>query len=448
MDAISTYGFDLVRDEQIDEIKTRGAPLPARQDGRRTALAGERRREQGLRHRLPHAAGRLHRHRPHSGALGAGRLAEVSAQGTVRRSCSRGRCTPSSTPSPRPTKRPTRWPAPNCRISTTWSTSTWTRSFTRSSRPHHLDQEGWHYELEAPDASAGLPRRRLQRDEGRLLVAGLDPGRAANQGLFPDNAYGLDSGGDPTVIPQLTYAQFIDFHRTYYHPSNARIFFYGDDAPEERLRILGRSAGRVRRQPGRCRGAAARALCRPATVCVYTFGADGESDLARKSMVRRELGAARSDRPVAAHGAERARVRHHRHAGVAAAQGPGRFRPRRGCQRRAERLRAPAHLQRNHEGHRQCRHAPKVEALIIDTLEQLAADGIDPDMVEAALNSIEFSLRENNTGSFPRGSESLHPPRCKTGTTDRDPLAAVALRSCRWPWSSAAWPKTPPSWAG
>ena len=41
----------------------------------------------------------------------------------------------------------------------------------------------------------------------------------------------LDSGGDPTVIPQLTYEQFKDFHATYYHPSNAQIFFYGDDDP-------------------------------------------------------------------------------------------------------------------------------------------------------------------------------------------------------------------------
>ncbi len=29
-----------------------------------------------------------------------------------------------------------------------------------------------------------------------------------------------------------------DFHARYYHPSNARFWFYGDDAPEERLRLL------------------------------------------------------------------------------------------------------------------------------------------------------------------------------------------------------------------
>ena len=47
--------------------------------------------------------------------------------------------------------------------------------------------------------------------------------------------------------------------------------------------------------------------------------------------------------------------------------------------------------------------AKKVEALILSTLQKLVEDGIDPLTVEASLNSFEFALRENNTGSFPRG---------------------------------------------
>ncbi|GAY54861.1 hypothetical protein CUMW_160020 [Citrus unshiu] len=45
----------------------------------------------------------------------------------------------------------------------------------------------------------------------------------------------------------------------------------------------------------------------------------------------------------------------------------------------------------------------KVEELIMDTLKKLADEGFDSDAVEASMNTIEFSLRENNTGSFPRG---------------------------------------------
>src|SRR5690606_25701098 len=47
--------------------------------------------------------------------------------------------------------------------------------------------------------------------------------------------------------------------------------------------------------------------------------------------------------------------------------------------------------------------ADRVEALVFATLEGLVRDGIDPGTVAAALNTVEFQLRENNTGSFPRG---------------------------------------------
>ncbi len=47
--------------------------------------------------------------------------------------------------------------------------------------------------------------------------------------------------------------------------------------------------------------------------------------------------------------------------------------------------------------------ADKVESLVLETLASLAADGIDPDMLAASLNTVEFRLREANTGAFPRG---------------------------------------------
>ena len=63
-------------------------------------------------------------------------------------------------------------------------------------------------------------------------------GRAAQQALFPENTYSVDSGGDPLNIPDLTFSQFQQFHRNYYHPSNSRVFFYGDDDPLVRLTLL------------------------------------------------------------------------------------------------------------------------------------------------------------------------------------------------------------------
>ncbi len=44
-----------------------------------------------------------------------------------------------------------------------------------------------------------------------------------------------------------------------------------------------------------------------------------------------------------------------------------------------------------------------MEALILSKLEELATTGFSSSAVEAAVSQIEFALRENNTGSFPRG---------------------------------------------
>lgn len=53
--------------------------------------------------------------------------------------------------------------------------------------------------------------------------------------LFPDNTYGNESGGDPRDIPNLTYEDYLDFHRQYYHPVNSYIYLYGDMDVTERL---------------------------------------------------------------------------------------------------------------------------------------------------------------------------------------------------------------------
>ena len=45
--------------------------------------------------------------------------------------------------------------------------------------------------------------------------------------LFPCNAFGRNSGGDPAVIPTLTAEKYREFYKRFYHPSNALVFLYG-----------------------------------------------------------------------------------------------------------------------------------------------------------------------------------------------------------------------------
>ncbi len=51
--------------------------------------------------------------------------------------------------------------------------------------------------------------------------------------LFPTNTYHFNSGGDPEVIPDLSYQQLRDFYQSHYHPSNAIFLTFGDISAAE-----------------------------------------------------------------------------------------------------------------------------------------------------------------------------------------------------------------------
>ena len=104
--------------------------------------------------------------------------------------------------------------------------------------PEILQQEGWHYELESADAPLIYKGVVFNEMKGGYSSPDDRVCRLSQQSLYPDNTYGVDSGGDPRDIPNLTYANFKAFHERYYHPSNAKFFFYGDDDPEKRLQLL------------------------------------------------------------------------------------------------------------------------------------------------------------------------------------------------------------------
>ncbi|GIV84323.1 MAG: hypothetical protein KatS3mg052_1330 [Candidatus Roseilinea sp.] len=84
--------------------------------------------------------------------------------------------------------------------------------------PWTLMQEGWHYELEAPDQPLQFKGVVFNEMKGAYSSPDNVLARTIQHTLFPDTVYRFDSGGDPAVIPDLTYAQFKKFHETYYHP--------------------------------------------------------------------------------------------------------------------------------------------------------------------------------------------------------------------------------------
>lgn len=102
-------------------------------------------------------------------------------------------------------------------------------------------QEGWHYELESAEDTLQYNGVVYNEMKGAFSSPEDMLDRETYNSLYPDTPYAKESGGDPEDIPSLTYEQFLDFHRKYYHPSNSYIYLYGDCDMEERLNWLDES---------------------------------------------------------------------------------------------------------------------------------------------------------------------------------------------------------------
>jgi len=62
--------------------------------------------------------------------------------------------------------------------------------------------------------------------------------RKVKESLFKDTQYRYESGGCPDKIVDLTYEDYIDYHKKYYHPSNCYIGLYGKMDIEEVLEFI------------------------------------------------------------------------------------------------------------------------------------------------------------------------------------------------------------------
>ena len=96
-------------------------------------------------------------------------------------------------------------------------------------------QEGWHYEME--DINAPLTINGVVYNEMKGAFSSPEEvlSREILSALYPDTSYFYESGGDPEVIPTLSYEKFLAFHKKYYHPCNSYIYLYGNMDMEEKL---------------------------------------------------------------------------------------------------------------------------------------------------------------------------------------------------------------------
>lgn len=104
--------------------------------------------------------------------------------------------------------------------------------------PMILKQEGWNYKLEDKEAEIEYQGVVYNEMKGAFSSPEGVLFRKVKESLFPDTTYGFESGGDPKAIPDLTQEQFLAFHKAYYHPSNSYICLYGDGDIDQHLKLI------------------------------------------------------------------------------------------------------------------------------------------------------------------------------------------------------------------
>jgi presequence protease len=268
-----------------------------------------------------------------------------------------------------------------------------------------LMQEGWHYEINDPNEPLTYKGVVFNEMKGAYSSPDGILETRVIESLFPRHIYGVDSGGDPRHIPDLTYENFRNFWETYYHPSNSFIFFYGNDDPEQRLKLMEGYLKPYKKKKVKSVVPLAKPFRRPRKV-EYAYDAGEDKDIDKKHYLVVNWKLPDTSDAVLNFSL---RILGHILIGTPASplkkalldSGLGEDLAGIGMETEMRHLIFSTGL----KGTRK-RHAKKIEKLIMDTLESLARDGIDPDMVAASMNTVEFRLRENNTGAFPSALRS------------------------------------------
>ena len=282
-------------------------------------------------------------------------------------------------------------------------------------------QEGWHIEALTGDSKWTYKGVVFNEMKGAYSSPDSLLSEHSQQILFPDMLYSLDSGGDPERIPDLTYEAFKAFHENYYHPSNARFFFWGDDPEEQRLEIIRNQLAGVGYRAVNSeiplqkpfstprKREVAYAAGNAEQKCMFTvnwlLGERGDVHEALQMEMLSHILQGMPGSPL-----ERALI----------SSGLGEETTGCGLETDLRQMYYSVGLKGIKE-----EDVPRAETVIFDTLAALVRDGIPKETVEAAVNSAEFSYRESNTGSFPRGLAAMV-QALSTWLYDGDPLAALA----------------------
>lgn len=267
--------------------------------------------------------------------------------------------------------------------------------------PYIIKQEGWHYEIE--DVNEPLTYKGVVYNEMKGVYSSADDvlDEKTMAVLFPDTTYGVDSGGDPKEITNLTFENFVSFYKEYYHPANSYFFLYGTMDIESQLQFIDEEyLSHFDRAEIHSEIAVQKPLAAPKTEAFAYNIASEESETGKAihnlSFVSSEF----DPKTVIA-------LDVLNYALVASAAAPikelllkekmgsdvsGRF---------VESLRQPMWSIIVSGSERD--KAEAIREKVLSYLAEVVEKGLDKRLIEASLNRIEFSLREADFGGYPSG---------------------------------------------
>lgn len=271
-------------------------------------------------------------------------------------------------------------------------------------------QEGHRLELTGQEAQARLAYKGVVYNEMKGAMSSPDQVmvRSLLNALYPDTTYSNNSGGDPSVIPSLTYHQLKAFHARHYHPSNAYFYTYGDLGLADHLafiekRVLNRFS---RIDPGTDVSAQPRWTSPKRVTYPYPLDRSEAPDRKYQACVAwlltdikdtfEVLVAAVLEQVLIGNAASPLRkALMDSRLGTALSDGTGFDAENRDTL-------FSVGLKDVSASDNQ-----KIEAIIFDVLKTLAGDGIDPELVESAIHQIEFHRKEVTNTPYPYGIKLL-----------------------------------------
>jgi Zn-dependent M16 (insulinase) family peptidase len=267
-------------------------------------------------------------------------------------------------------------------------------------------QEGHHLEFtRSDDITSDLTISGIVYNEMRGAYSSPDTlmYKLLQENVYPDTVYAFDSGGDPDVIPSLTYEQFKDYHRRYYSPSNARFFIYGNIETVEHLAFLSEALAGFGKTSIHSSIDSQKRFPEPRIVRgTYPLGKEESSE--RKTMVNvawmlcenteDETSLALEITSALLVGSAASPLRK---ALIDSGLGED-LTPVTGLEGDLKQLMFCVGLRNTRSA-----DAQKIEKLILDTLEKIAEEGYETELIEGVLHQVEFHGKEIVRGSYPYG---------------------------------------------